>query len=189
MVEENPVMIRTEAFKAGVERVGGQVRVVESLEEAGHILRQLHTAAGGGQAVRWNTPLLEELYPRATPIFRELPAERCRELCLTAALGVTEADFALADSGTLVLESGPMKSRMVSLLPTMHVALLPESRILDNLEQFISRFVSNGGVERLKKLSALTFITGPSRTADIELTLTIGVHGPQSLQVLLLKDH
>jgi L-lactate dehydrogenase complex protein LldG len=182
-------MTRTESFKVGVERVGGQVRMVESLEEAGHILRQLHIAAGGGQAVRWNTPLLDGVFPQARLISRELPAERCRELCLSAALGITEADFALADSGTLVLESGPMKSRMVSLLPTMHVALLPESRILDNLAQFISQFVSHGGIERLKKLSALTFITGPSRTADIELTLTIGVHGPQSLQVLLLKDH
>jgi len=113
--------------------------------------------------------------------------ERRREHCLTAALGITESDGALADSGTLVLESGATRSHMVPLLPLVHVAILPESRILESFTQFVTQFVDGGGPGRLKERSALTFITRPSRTADIEQTLTIGVHGPQSLHVLIFR--
>lgn len=182
-------MSLTDLFIQNLQRVGGNTHVVGNIEEARAVLHRLHSAEGGGPIVCWNTPLAESLDCRATAISQAMPMERRRELCLAAAMGITESDGALADSGTLVLESGPARSRMVSLLPLVHVAILQESLILESFAQFVMQFVNEGGPGRLKALSALTFITGPSRTADIEQTLTIGVHGPQSLHVMILCGH
>jgi len=116
-------------------------------------------------------------------------------------LGVTTADFAIADTGTLVLvsERNPQPSsdrstptaapggdqhRLISLVPPVHVCLLDTNRIFPNLAELITHV--NGKYYRGDEPPlAMTFITGPSRTADIELTLTMGVHGPRELHVLL----
>jgi L-lactate dehydrogenase complex protein LldG len=89
-----------------------------------------------------------------------------------ASLGITSIDYILADTGTIVIKSRPNLSRSLSLLPSIHVAIGEEQQILPHLEDLFRQEVN------LKSSSALTFITGPSRTADIEQTLTIGVHGP-----------
>jgi L-lactate dehydrogenase complex protein LldG len=89
-------------------------------------------------------------------------------------LGITEVDYAVAESGSLVLVSSPEKPRIVSLLPRVHLAFLKPSVIWTNLHLLINE---------LKNHHYAVFITGPSRTADIELTVSLGVHGPQSLLV------
>lgn len=92
--------------------------------------------------------------------------------------GITTADFAIAETGTLVLGASPGHPRGTSLLPPRHLVVLPEDRIVATLFDLIPR---------LRSLpSALTFITGPSRTADIELTPVRGAHGPIAVQVFLL---
>jgi len=116
-------------------------------------------------------------------------------------MGVTTADFAIADTGTLVLvsERNPQPSsdastrtaapggdqhRLISLVPPIHVCLLDTNHIFLTLAELITHV--NGKYYRGDDLPlAMTFITGPSRTADIELTLTMGVHGPRELYVLL----
>ena len=105
----------------------------------------------------------------------------------SADIGITAVDYALADIGTLVLRSGAGRARSVSLLPPVHIALLKPEQIvpgLDDLFSLLGRDSDFGG----RPDSALTFITGPSRTADIELTLVVGVHGPQELHVILLDE-
>ena len=102
-----------------------------------------------------------------------------------AYVGVTAVAYGIADTGTLVVCSGPAGGRIESLLPPVHIALLPKSRIVAGLPDVLAALE---GDRQFDRSSAVTFITGPSRTADIELTLTIGVHGPKQLYVVLVDD-
>lgn len=109
--------------------------------------------------------------------------EVARPQAADAAAGVTSACFAIADTGSLVLESTPEDVRLASTLPTRHFVLLDKRKVVaDGL----------AAVEPLRRMheasprNYIAYITGPSRTADIERVLTIGVHGPKELYVLLL---
>ncbi|HXG91236.1 MAG TPA: lactate utilization protein [Blastocatellia bacterium] len=112
----------------------------------------------------------------------ELMESYKREL-VQASIGVTSADYGIADTGTLVLVSGSEQHRLISLVPPVHVCLLDSKRIVATLHDLITRARAEHYSNRAPQ--AMTFITGPSRTADIELTLTLGVHGPRELHVLL----
>ncbi len=98
--------------------------------------------------------------------------------------GITMAQAAIAETGTLVLDSSVEQNRLVSLVPPIHIAILDASRIYATLGETLSALQANGEVS-----PAITFITGPSRTADIELTLAIGVHGPQELYVIINQNN
>ncbi|WP_303722449.1 lactate utilization protein [Malonomonas rubra] len=106
-----------------------------------------------------------------------------REQAPTAQAGVTGVNFAMADTGTLALESTAEEIRLATTLPEVQFALLdPQKIYADSLE----------AVEPLRQLhlrdprNYIAYITGPSRTADIERVLTIGVHGPKQLHILLV---
>jgi L-lactate dehydrogenase complex protein LldG len=94
-------------------------------------------------------------------------------------LGVTEADFLLAETGTLVLCSSAAKPRAVSLLPRVHLAVVRPELLRPDLHQVLAE---------AKDSRYLVFITGPSRTSDIELTVTLGVHGPEKLYVWMMGE-
>lgn len=98
-----------------------------------------------------------------------------------AAVGVTGALAGLADTGTLALVNGPGRSRLASLLPPVHVALLRTTTLFPALAAF---FAAHPAITQLG--SNLVFVTGPSSTADIELTPVWGVHGPKQLRVVLV---
>ncbi|MBI4787055.1 MAG: LUD domain-containing protein [Chloroflexi bacterium] len=93
-------------------------------------------------------------------------------------LGVTGADGALPETGTLLLCSSPEQPRMVSLLPRVHLAIIRPSGLHADVGPALAGMKGN---------DYMLFITGPSRTADIELTVTIGVHGPKSLHVWVME--
>jgi L-lactate dehydrogenase complex protein LldG len=92
--------------------------------------------------------------------------------------GVSEALYGLADTGSVVLAASPEEPRARSLLPFVHVSLLRADRILPGLEEL---FEAVGG----ELPSALAIVTGPSRSADIEQTLVVGVHGPGEVHVVV----
>ena len=94
-------------------------------------------------------------------------------------VGISTAQAAIAETGTLVLDSAEERHRLVSLVPPVHIAVVNASAIVETLSDALTL------LQREKISSAVTFITGPSRTADIELTLAIGVHGPQELYVIV----
>jgi L-lactate dehydrogenase complex protein LldG len=99
-----------------------------------------------------------------------------------ALVGVTGALAGLAETGSLVLASGPGRGRLASLLPPIHVALLERRLIVESLPDLI--------VQRPDVMTSganVVCITGPSRTADIEHTLTRGVHGPREVHVVLVN--
>lgn len=114
---------------------------------------------------------------------RTASAASRRELLLSADAGISDADYGLADTGTLVLRATPEQGRLVSLLPPVHIAVLSRRRILLDLA---ACFHALDVHRESQQTSLLTLITGPSRTADIEQTLTVGVHGPGTLYILLV---
>jgi L-lactate dehydrogenase complex protein LldG len=101
-------------------------------------------------------------------------------------VGVTAADYAIAETGTIVLSSDEPNALLVSLLPAVHIAVLRSSQILGTLDEVISKLSQEriGGVDPIR---SVTLITGPSRTSDVELVLSIGVHGPKELHVIVLE--
>lgn len=104
-----------------------------------------------------------------------------RHLLATAAVGLTGADAALAQTGSLVVASGPGRGRLASLLPPVHVALVRRGALVGSLPELIAvrpELVTRG--------ANFVCITGPSRTADIEHVLARGVHGPRDVHVVFV---
>lgn len=95
--------------------------------------------------------------------------------------GATEADYGIAETGTVVEVSGPGRSRLASLLPESHLVALPVERLRAGLGEVLAEIEAKGVPG-----AAVTLVTGPSRTADIEQVLTIGVHGPGRVHVVLV---
>jgi L-lactate dehydrogenase complex protein LldG len=95
-------------------------------------------------------------------------------------VGLTGAQGGLADTGSLALISGPGRGRLASLLSPVHIALLPARKLYPSLPAFLAAHPAAATTG-----SNLVFITGPSRTADIELTLSMGVHGPKEIHVII----
>jgi L-lactate dehydrogenase complex protein LldG len=105
-----------------------------------------------------------------------------------ATAGITGVDAAIAESGTLVLAGGSGRGRLASLLAPVHVAVVRERQIVRGFGDALLRLASLYGEALLSDRSNVTFITGPSRTADIELTLTLGVHGPREVHVIIVGE-
>jgi L-lactate dehydrogenase complex protein LldG len=98
-------------------------------------------------------------------------------------VGITGAEAGLADTGSLVVQNGPGCSSLASLLPPVHIALLQADAIFPDM---LTYWESTGdAAAHLKQTSQHIFISGPSRTADIEQRLTLGVHGPRELYVII----
>jgi L-lactate dehydrogenase complex protein LldG len=96
--------------------------------------------------------------------------------------GITGADYAVAESGTLVLVHDARQARLVSLAPLVHIAVVPVERIVPTYETALAASFGAGAGPP----SQVSLITGPSMTADIQATPFKGMHGPQKLFVLLL---
>jgi len=127
------------------------------------------------RAALWRTAGLESLGIAAALQalgVEVVPPNADKHLLASCDLGVTEADFALPETGTLGLLSTPEKPRAVSLLPRVHLALVSPAALRADLLQVFAE---------ARQHDYLILITGPSRTADIELTVTLGVHGPKAL--------
>jgi L-lactate dehydrogenase complex protein LldG len=99
---------------------------------------------------------------------------------------ISGADVGIAESGTLLLLSGAGRGRMASLLAPVHIAVLRAEQLVRGLGEALGRIQAQRGADVFADSSNLTLITGPSRTADIELTLTLGVHGPREIHVMLI---
>lgn len=175
-----PLERRIESFRAALEKLNGKVHLAESLDDArDYTARTL----AGRSAVASNAPLLAECGISSLPGVQPGGSDRqtLRELCATLDAGITSADFALADTGSLVLLSSHEEARLVSLLPLLHIAIVPRARLLTGLDELFTLLPVPG-----ERTSAMVFITGPSRTADIEQILVRGVHGPGEIHVVLV---
>ena len=104
-----------------------------------------------------------------------------RELAAQTRIGISEMDWGLANTGTLVQDSTQAEQRLVSTLPDIHIALIATERILADLPAVLTKV-------NPERSGYITMITGPSRTSDIERVLTIGVHGPVRLIIAALDE-
>jgi len=109
--------------------------------------------------------------------------EDLRNACATAGVGITSAYCLLAETGTIVLRASPEEPRLVSLLPPVHIAVVPQDRLLTNLDEMLSMTPRPVDADS----SAMVLITGPSRTGDIEQFLVRGVHGPGEVHVVIVQ--
>ncbi len=181
-----------ESFTRELTAVRGRVHGPQTAEQAIETVITLLRETGGDEILAWADEALPvaglgEAIRRAG--FKTLDAavsagadgRRERQTQLSrASAGVTGALAGLADTGSIVVTSSPMRPRLASLLPPAHIALLPVDRLYPDLPTFLARHpdLTQGG-------SNAVIITGPSRTADIELTPVFGVHGPKMLHVVL----
>jgi L-lactate dehydrogenase complex protein LldG len=186
--------------------VGGQVTQVKSVAEASQYITQLACEYKADLVVRWEDDLLEmlevdaalqeqgvEVRTAAPPLEDpEAMAEQrrnLRDLLARADIGLSGADYVIAETGTLALSTLPGQMRGVSLLPPVHVAVVKPSQIVGTMADCLAMLQDEGRADLPARLtSCVSFITGPSRTGDIELSLTIGVHGPGALHVIILDD-
>ena len=168
----------------GVEEAIGYIEALARESGVSNIVRS-------AQAVFDQIPVdaaLANLGLKVTTVARDEanPREVLREVIRQADIGITGADYALAETGSLVILPRRGLSRLVSLVPPVHVALVRPEEVLESLDDlFLLRrleYHQRGG----EMGSYLNFITGPSRTADIEMTIVEGVHGPKEVHMVLL---
>jgi len=188
-------------FGREFERVAGVLHRVGDAREVPGVVARIAAERGMRKVVAWPgetlgldivTPLIAQgLEAAAMPGAEVGPAERERLRALAAAadLGVTAADVAIAETGTLVVVSGAGRPRSTSLLPACHVAVFDREALVESLLQMgLVLEAWHEGAEPSWRGAAINFITGPSRTADIELTLTRGVHGPREVHAVFVEQ-
>ena len=171
---------RIDAFRTALEKLAGTVYIADSQAAA---LEHVQTILNGRRAVASNSRVLEQVgipaIPQVSCGVRD--TTRLRELCADVPVGITSADFALADTGSLVILASHEEARMISLLPPAHIAVVPRERVLWGLDELLMHHSCPADVT-----SAMVLITGPSRTADIEQILVRGVHGPGEVHVIIV---
>lgn len=180
-------------FIAELTTVGGFVHEPAS-SDAATIARLIATIAAEAlvkRALIWDDPwlpvpgLAAALESSEFTIDRQqtddLSSEARRAELSAATIGITGAEAALSDTGSVVLVSGPGRGRLASLLPPVHIAIVERTKIMRSLPDLL---LERPGLATSG--SNLVCITGPSRTADIEHTLSRGVHGPREVHVILL---
>lgn len=186
--EAEPIGDPPARFIEELEALGGHGMRVEDLEEAREYVLELAREGEAKLLVRWDVNELEDLGVDAplgeagveVVVWRDL--EDFRGVAGKADIGLSTAAWAIAETGTLVLEGGPGMGRSVTLLPPTYVAVVPVGRILRTVPQAIGKYSGDAG-----GLPAnVCFHTGPSRSGDIEMALFVGMHGPGDVHVILV---
>lgn len=171
-------------FVAELARVRGVVYAVPDETSARATLRTILQEKKARRLAAWDDVPLAGW----EALLSELAIERLaddRAAVATADVGLTGCDAVIAATGTLALEGGPGRSRLASLLPPIHVVIARESQLVPTLEDYLSAKKA-GGLDAFQCGSAITLVTGPSRTADIEMQIVFGAHGPIELHVILI---
>ena len=171
---------RIDSFCERLEALAGKTYRAKSHGDALDYVRRV---VADRPAVASNAPLLRECGVTGLPTVRSGLTDRdvLRELCSSAAVGITSADYCLADTGTLVMIASHEEARLISLLPPAHVAVVSRARMLGSLDELLAAVPLPG-----EQSSSMVLITGPSRTADIEQILVRGVHGPGEIHVVMV---
>jgi L-lactate dehydrogenase complex protein LldG len=172
---------RVDAFRTRLAAAEGHLEVVADEAQAAAVLSEVVSRARAKRIAVSDAPLVAKLTRGLEGV--ELVDAADRAGLLAAEAGISCVQHAVAETGTLVLETHSERNRLVSLLPPLHVAVLHADAILATLGDALAA-VDPGGAGSASR--AVTFISGPSRTADIELKLVVGVHGPRELTVLLI---
>jgi L-lactate dehydrogenase complex protein LldG len=175
-----------EQFKTRAEGVGAEVyRFITNNAALEFIIKflQREGLADTPQAsALWaDCPFLDEIDRNALQKVAGVKFEVTREAASNARFGISQMEWALADTGSLAQNSTAIEQRLVSSLSTIHIALVPTGGILPDMPSLLTRV-------NPRESAYIAMITGASRTADIERVLTIGVHGPERLVIVFVDE-
>ena len=163
-------------FKANLELVGGNCTIVASETEAANKVAEIISETGSKRIAVSDSDVIKRLVSTF-----EVTENTPQDELFDFDIGITGAQWGIAETGTLLLESSKESHRLTSLVPPVHLCILRAENIRQTLGEILELTSSD--------LSpAMTFITGASRTSDIELTLAIGVHGPGEVYVIVIAD-
>jgi L-lactate dehydrogenase complex protein LldG len=157
------------------------------------------------KVVMWQHPLLESLnladalaaqnVPLYVTEFEDTTAdevsaqqerERIHKNVIDSYIGITSADFCMADTATLVMRTRPGQARSVSLVPSIHVAVITLDQIIADLKELYALLLWDSEVQEEGLTNCMTYISGPSKTADVEATMVHGAHGPREVYVYVI---
>jgi L-lactate dehydrogenase complex protein LldG len=174
-------------FVAELEKLSCEVHQTNTHQEAMEIVIQLFRDRHWKKTLIWQslldrTPYLKQSLENAEI---EIVPEGDLDDLARIPVGITDVGAAIADTGTLVLQNLIGQPSFVSLLPDIHIAVVDSQNLYPNLPAYLDSI--HNPKETLSASNNLVFITGPSRTGDIELSLTLGVHGPRELIVIIIN--
>jgi L-lactate dehydrogenase complex protein LldG len=112
--------------------------------------------------------------------------EKLRQQIIDSYIGITSADFCMADTAALVMRTRPGQARSVSLLPLIHIAVIHRDQIIADLKELYALLKWNPEHQKEGLTNCMTFISGPSKTADIEATMVHGAHGPREVYIFVI---
>lgn len=182
-------------FQSRLDAVQGVCHRVTSDAGAAEVVQAIIADLEVHRVVRSDDDVVIDVVEKVVGGFELLDPDRDRSELLECDLGISRATLGVAEHGTIVMTSGDAagthgrsteRQRLVSLLPETHVALLAASDIVDTWDRALADTADRGREPR-RLPPTITFATGPSRTADIELELVLGVHGPRNQHVVVLE--
>jgi L-lactate dehydrogenase complex protein LldG len=188
LARQPPLGDLAERFCAEQLASGGEVRRVAGWAALPDVVAPWLAEAGVGSVITGSEPRLEPLRERLAAAGRftlrryERPMEAQRAELFATDCGITTCRGAIAETGSLIVVPTPDEPRLLSLAPAVHLAVVERARIVATLADFIA-----SGAYQAELPSNLVLVSGASRTADIELVLAMGVHGPKRLLVALVE--
>ncbi|HWR42596.1 lactate utilization protein C [Sporomusa sp.] len=181
-----------ELFKANLEALTGKVVIVRDGSEATNQIKLWLKVLNAKSAILWDHPTLRKYVEPSLLGVKTVfwNSEKSRreliEIAEQSDVGITWVDYAIGYTGTVALFNGITTGRSVSLLPPTHIAVMRKSDIVPTMSTVMRELLERCGQGNLP--SAVDFITGPSRTSDIEMDLSIGVHGPVRIWTVVIED-
>jgi len=190
-------------FEAEWEKVGGVACRVANMGELEAVLQRILARAGTSAVTLSGNPLLAQLAiaTRLAALNKSVTSwgdgqegtgtnslPDFNKASFAAGAGITGVDFVLAESGTLVLSSATEKVQVASLAPPIHIALYRRNQLVGSLDEVLAKLPISSSPQSPSASRSVVFVTGTSRTADIEQILIRGVHGPREAHAILLED-
>jgi L-lactate dehydrogenase complex protein LldG len=131
--------------------------------------------------------LTEPIDPAAAPDLQKAERERQRTALIASFIGVTAADFCMADTATLVMRNRPGQPRSAALVPSIHIAVITLDQIVADMKELFALLLWDERCREEGLSNYMSFISGPSKTADIEATMVHGAHGPREVYLIVVE--
>ncbi len=190
MTQRNPANLQL--FQKQYEKLAGKVYLANNAKEAVQFIDEIFTGAKVTKVV--TAPLPDDVSKKLNKFLKkskisivelDLKNPDIQNQINEADVGISAVEFAIASMGALVEVTTEDSYRLVSSLPRVHIAFVKASQIIGPLDDAAPRL--RNIYNRHKSNCNITFISGPSRTADIEMKLFLGVHGPQESHVIVCE--
>lgn len=175
-------------FSDQLKSLSCNVEIIKNKRNINKTIINIFQKTNSNSFTGWYTEELAGLYKTLQQKGFKYTKSTRNDLQAKCDIGITLADYAISESGTIVLYNNKIKNRNCSLIVPIHIAILQKEKIVKSIFDIITIISKDyNTLDSINELSnCITLITGPSRTADIELILTLGVHGPKELYVLVV---